>query len=306
MQEDSPAPGAGIRATLLSSATESFLTFCRLEKGLAVNTLLAYGRDLRHFTDFCSSFSEVNAAIVQQYLDSLYKAGLTARSVARKLTTIRTFFDFLLREGRIDSDPVRLLSSPRQWKTLPKFLSIGQVDALLLAPDAASPRGLRDRAMLQFLYATGVRVSELCAVELVAVNLDMGVVRVLGKGSKERMVPLGAAAVSAVRDYLAGSRPALLKGRSSRYLFVTAMGGRMTRQGFWKLLKAYGKAVGIWHNLSPHGLRHSFATHLLERGADLRSLQVMLGHADITTTQIYTHVLRERLRDVVTEFHPRG
>jgi integrase/recombinase XerD len=306
MPEDSPADDSGISTGLLGAASEAFLTFCRLEKGLAQNSLLAYGRDLRHFTEFSAAFAQANAATVQQYLDSLYAAGLTARSVARKLTTIRTFFDFLLREGRIDSDPVRLLSTPRQWKTLPKFLSIGQVDALLLAPDMGSPRGIRDRAMLQFLYATGVRVTELCSVELAAVNLDMGVVRVLGKGRKERMIPLGAAAVSAARDYLASSRPALLKGRSSRYLFVTSQGGRMTRQGFWKLLKAYGKAVGIWHNLSPHGLRHSFATHLLERGADLRSLQVMLGHADITTTQIYTHVLRERLRDVVTEFHPRG
>jgi integrase/recombinase XerD len=160
--------------------------------------------------------------------------------------------------------------------------------------------------MLQFLYATGVRVSELCSVELAAVNLDVGVVRVLGKGRKERMVPLGAAAVSAVREYLATARPALLNGRASRYLFVTALGDKLTRQGFWKLLKGYGKEVGIWHNLTPHVLRHSFATHLLERGADLRSLQVMLGHADITTTQIYTHVLRERLRHVVHEFHPRG
>jgi integrase/recombinase XerD len=293
-------------ATVVAAATESFLAFCRLEKGLAQNTLLAYGRDLRHFAGFCASSGEVSTTAVQHYLDSLYSAGLSPRSVARKLTAIRSFFDFLLREGRIDSDPVRLLSMPRQWKTLPKFLSVGQVDALLLAPDSSEPRGIRDRAMLQFLYATGVRVSELCSVELAAVNLDMGVVRVLGKGRKERMVPLGAAAVLAVRDYLAAARPALLKGRSSRYLFVTARGGKMTRQGFWKLLKGYGKAVGIWHNLTPHVVRHSFATHLLERGADLRSLQVMLGHADITTTQIYTHVLRERLRHVVSQFHSRA
>jgi integrase/recombinase XerD len=293
-------------ANLVGAAAESFLTYCRLEKGLAQNTLLAYGRDLRHFAAFCDACGDTGAAAVGSYLDSLYSAGLSPRSVARKLTTIRSFFDFLLREGRIDADPVRLLSMPRQWKTLPKFLTVGQVDALLVAPDPADPRGIRDRAMLQFLYATGVRVSELCSVELAAVNLDMGVVRVLGKGRRERMVPLGAAAVLAVREYLAAARPALLKGRAARHLFITARGAKMTRQGFWKLLKGYGKAVGIWHNLTPHVVRHSFATHLLERGADLRSLQVMLGHADITTTQIYTHVLRERLRHVVSQFHSRA
>jgi integrase/recombinase XerD len=302
MQAGSAAPGA----TSLHAAADSFLTFCRLEKGLSANTLLAYGRDLRHFSDFCGTASEIGTEIVQRYLDSLYSAGLNPRSVARKLTAIRNFFDFLLREGRIDSDPARLLSTPRQWKTLPKFLSLREVDALLAAPDATEARGCRDRAMIQLLYATGMRVSELCSVDLSAVNLDMGIVRVLGKGRKERMVPLGAAAVSAIREYLAGSRGTLLKGRASRYLFVTSLGGKMTRQGFWKLLKNYGKTVGIWHNLTPHVLRHSFATHLLERGADLRSLQIMLGHADITTTQIYTHVLRERLRHIVHEFHPRG
>jgi len=243
---------------------------------------------------------------VQAYLDTLYRDGLSPRSIARRLTSIRSLYDFLLREGRIQSDPVRLLPLPRQQSTLPTFLSAEQVDKLLCAPEADTPKGLRDRAMLQFLYATGVRVTELCHIEVSAVNADLGVVRVFGKGRKERMIPLGSEAIRAVISYATSGRPALLKGRASRYLFVTSQGGAMTRQGFWKLLKEYGKQVGMWQKLTPHVVRHSFATHLLERGADLRSLQTMLGHADISTTQIYTHVLRERLRTVLQEFHPRA
>ncbi len=301
------APGAIPTASLAASA-DAFLAFCRLEKGLARNTLDAYRRDLDDFTAFCEEHSpgETGVAAVQQYLDRLYRDSLSPRSIARKLTTLRNLYDFLHREGRIASDPVHLLPLPRQQASLPKFLTVAQVDALLEAPNLATPRGQRDFAMLQFLYATGVRVSELCGVELSAANLELGIVRVLGKGRKERMIPLGSQAVRAVRDYVESGRPALLKGRPSRALFVTALGDAMTRQGFWKLLREYGKQVGIWHGLTPHVLRHSFATHLLERGADLRSLQAMLGHADISTTQIYTHVLRERLRTVFDEHHPRA
>lgn len=299
-------PGGILAGPTLAASVNSFLTYCRIEKGLAQNSLLAYGRDLNHFAAFCRNLPEVDAPAVQSYLDSLYKAGISPRSIARKLTSIRCLFDFLLREGRIESDFVRLMPLPRQWTTLPKFLTPAQVDSLLAAPSVETPRGMRDRAMLQFLYATGVRVSELCAVETSAVNLDLGYVRVFGKGRKERMVPLGREAASAVSEYLAAPRAKLLAARPSRYLFVTSRGGRMTRQGFWKLLKQHGKSVGIWHKLTPHAVRHSFATHLLERGADLRSLQAMLGHADISTTQIYTHVLRERLRRIVVEHHPRA
>lgn len=298
--------GGGIPTSALPAAIDSFLAYCRIEKGLATNSIMAYTRDLRHFSAFCKGRPSADALAVQEYVESLYGAKMSPRTISRRLSALRTLYDFLLREGRVASDPVRLIAAPRQWQTLPKFLTVSQVDGLLAAPDVADPRGIRDRAMLQFLYATGVRVSELCAVELSAVNLDLGVVRVLGKGRKERMIPLGSQAAAAVREYLTAGRPALLKGRASRHLFVTARGAKMTRQGFWKLLKNHGKQVGIWSKLSPHVVRHSFATHLLERGADLRSLQVMLGHADITTTQIYTHVLRERLKSVVGQYHTRA
>lgn len=298
--------GANIPTSALSAVIDSFLAWCRIEKGLAQNSLHAYARDLRHFAAFCKPHKTTDIALIQRWLESLYADKMAPRTIARRLSALRMLYDFLLREGRISSDPVRLLAAPRQWKTLPKFLTVTQVDALLEAPDAAKSRGLRDRAMLQFLYATGVRVSELCAIELSAVNLDLGIVRVFGKGRKERMIPLGSQAAAAIREYLRTGRPDLLGGRSSRYLFVTSLGSEMTRQGFWKLLKNYGKSVGIWGKLTPHVIRHSFATHLLERGADLRSLQVMLGHADITTTQIYTHVLRERLRSVVGQYHTRA
>jgi integrase/recombinase XerD len=305
--EHADASGGALPVKQLPAAVDSFLAFCRLEKGLAPNSLQAYGRDLRDFARWCGTRdADANTSAVQAYLDTLRAGGLSPRSVARKLTAIRCLFRFLQSEGRISGDPVRLLAAPRQWVRLPRFLSIAQVDALLGAPSAATPRGLRDRAMLQFLYATGVRVSELCAAELNAINLNLGVVRVMGKGRKERMVPLGAEAMRAVSLYLESGRGKLLGGKVSPALFVTSRGAAMTRQRFWKLLKNYGKHVGIWQSLSPHVLRHSFATHLLERGADLRSLQVMLGHADISTTQIYTHVLRERLREVMNRHHPRA
>jgi integrase/recombinase XerD len=205
----------------------------------------------------------------------------------------------------LSADPTEKLVLPRQWKTLPKYLSMEQVDALLEAPDETKPNGLRDRAMLQLLYATGLRVSELCGVEIGGVNLTVGVVRVIGKGRKERLVPMGRSAMQAIDAYIERGRKQPT-GRNARYLFLTNRAGPMTRQAFWKLLKNYGKQVGLWQNLTPHVLRHSFATHLLERGADLRSLQTMLGHADISTTEIYTHVLRARLRATVDQHHPRS
>jgi integrase/recombinase XerD len=301
-----PAASAPTISTKLTAWTRAFLHFCRVEKGLANNTLSAYSTDLERFVEFCGTQNPGDTRVVQAYLDSLYSAKLSPRSVARRLTTLRNFFAFLMREGEIQSDPVSVITAPRQWRTLPKYLSLQQVDSLLTAPDCTKPTGLRDKAMIEFLYATGVRVTELCTAEMGGLSLDMGIVRISGKGRKERLVPIGRSAVQAVTTYLASGRPALLKGRPSPHIFVTAQGRCMTRQGFWKLLKAYGKKVGIWQRLTPHVLRHSFATHLLEGGADLRSVQAMLGHADITTTQIYTHVLKSRLRNTVDRHHPRA
>jgi integrase/recombinase XerD len=231
---------------------------------------------------------------------------LSSRSIARHLTTLRNFYGFLLREGLVESDPTEHLRTPKQWQTIPKFLNLEEIDRIIAVPNSSRPTGLRDRAMLELLYATGLRVSELCRLGVGDLNLDLGVLRTTGKGNKQRLVPVGKEAIRAVEDYLANGRGALLKGRASRYLFITARGGCLTRQAFWKLLAGYGRKVGIFHGLTPHVLRHSFATHLLEGGADLRSVQVMLGHADISTTQIYTHVMRSRLRDTIEKHHPRA
>ncbi len=231
---------------------------------------------------------------------------LSPRSVARHLATLRNFCRYLLREGLIVDDPTALLKSPKQWQNLPKYLSGQQVGGLLEAPNLNKATGVRDQAMIELLYACGLRVSELCCLKLSDLNLDLGYLRVTGKGSKQRLIPIGSKAQAAVRDYLESCRPAILKNHASGSLFVTARGGPMTRQGFWKLLKLHGLQAGVRGKLSPHVLRHSFATHLLEGGADLRSVQTLLGHADIATTQIYTHVAQSRLRTTVDQFHPRG
>ena len=296
-------------AASILSQIRSFLEYCRIEKGLAQNSLAAYRRDLEKFSAFvardCGS-GLPKAEDLGRYLDSLYRSGLASRSIARHLTTLRSFFGFLLREGRIGDDPTAFLVSPKHWTSLPKYLNLGQIDRLVATPQGGKPTGLRDRAMLELLYAAGLRVSELCQLELSDLNLELGVLRVTGKGGRQRLVPVGKTAVAAAGEYLEKARLCLLRGRGSRYLFVTARGDRLTRQAFWKLLAAHGKRAGIFHGLTPHVLRHTFATHLLERGADLRSVQTMLGHADISTTQIYTHVLRSRLKKTVEEHHPRA
>lgn len=289
---------------------QDFVEYCRLEKGLAGNTLQAYGRDLARLADFCKGsrreIDEASGADIAAFVDSLYAAGLASRSVARYLATLRSYYRYLLEQEQITVDPTADMSSPGQWKQLPKFLTLDEVDGLLDAPDEKTARGSRDRAMLQLLYATGLRVSELVGVQLNHLNASMGVLRTRGKGDKERLVPVGRQALAAIEDYVERDRPLLLKKRVSPYLFVTQRGGPMTRQAFWKLLKQHGLKAAIIKNLTPHVLRHSFATHLLDRGADLRSVQLMLGHADISTTQIYTHVLRERLRSVYDQHHPRS
>jgi integrase/recombinase XerD len=285
----------------------AFLNFCRLEKGLSANSIEAYALDLAKWSAFLGESGELPGTEgLRHYLDHLYRTGLSQRSIARHLTTLRGFCGFLLREGHVATDPTEHLGAPKQWQTIPKFLNLEVIEKIIQAIDTIRPNGLRDRAMLELLYATGLRVSELCRLGLGDCNLDLGVVRTTGKGNKQRLVPAGKEALQAVADYLASGRSALLKGRASRYLFVTARGGCLTRQGFWKLLAGYGRKAGIFHGLTPHVLRHSFATHLLEGGADLRSVQVMLGHSDISTTQIYTHVMRSRLRQTVEEHHPRA
>lgn len=295
-------------AAELPGQIEAFLDHCRVEKGLAFNTIESYRRDLAKLASFwrCRPPRALDGLLVREYLDWLRNLGLSSRSLARHLSTLRSFCAFLLRAGALKSDPTAGIAAPRQWQRLPAFLTLAEMDKLLEAPGETTPLGLRDRAMLQLLYASGLRVSELCQLQLSDLNDELGVVRVFGKGNKQRLVPVGRAALDALRQYLLQGRSKLLKRRPSPYLFVSRRGEPLTRQAVWKLLKAYATRAGISRRLSPHIIRHSFATHLLEGGADLRSVQLMLGHADISTTQIYTHVMRSRLRQTLDEHHPRA
>lgn len=274
-----------------------------------MNSLEAYRRDLAILDKYCTDqgwrLEQLTTDQLRQFLDSRYKARLSSRSIARQLVSIRSLFLFLLKERVVTADPTADVKAPRQWKRLPKFLNAEEVNSLLAAPDASDPLGVRDRAMIELLYATGLRVSELVRVRSADLDAELGVLRTLGKGAKHRLVPVGRSALEAIRLYSA-ARPQLLRRKSSEYLFVTARGGPLTRQSFWHRLRFYGRKAGLRRTLTPHVLRHSFATHLLERGADLRSVQLMLGHADISTTQIYTHVVRERLRQVFDQHHPRA
>ena len=289
---------------------KQYLHHLEVERGLSPNTLAAYGSDLRHFERFLSargrSLESVDRAEVMEFSRSLRMGGRSPRSVARAIVSVRTFFRFLLREGLIGHDPTREVETPRAVKSLPRFLSTDEVERLLGAPDPETPLGSRDATMLEILYATGTRVSELLSLQTTSIDLEVGFVVAYGKGSKERVVPIGSKAIDRLRAYLADVRPRLLHGEESPFLFLNNRGGRLTRQGFWKIIKKYGLQAGVQSHLSPHVIRHSFATHLLEHGADLRSLQQMLGHADISTTQIYTHVNRERLRRMYRKFHPRA
>jgi integrase/recombinase XerD len=294
-------------AAPLSGAARAFLDFCRVEKGLAANSLSSYRSDLQRLTAAIPApLEQAPAERLGAYVESLYQVGMSARSVARHMATMRNFYAFLAREGTIGADPTEFLTAPRQWSTLPKYLSREEVERLIAAPPETKATGVRDRAMLEMLYATGLRVSELCGLELSGVERQMAVLRVLGKGGKQRMVPFGESAGEALDRYLREARPQLLKGRGSPHVFITARGSAMSRQAFWMLLKGYGRQVGIARRLTPHVVRHSFATHLVEGGADLRSVQIMLGHADISTTQVYTHVAQRRLRDAVDQHHPRA
>jgi integrase/recombinase XerD len=295
----------------LEPALDLFLAHVRIEKGLAANSVEGYARDLRRYLEHLekmgvASWESVTRANLQEHLAELVRRGLSARSQARALSAIRSLHKLLVAERLAPHDASDEIDAPRPGRRLPGLLSHDEVDKLLASPDVRSTAGLRDRAMLELLYATGLRVSELVCLKLNDVNLETRVLIARGKGDKERLVPVGAPAADAVKAYLTVARERLLHGRRSKDLFVTPRGGRMTRQGFSKILDRHARAAGIRRKISPHKLRHSFATHLLEGGADLRAVQEMLGHADVSTTQIYTHVDRTHVKRLYDRFHPRA
>ena len=303
-------PAREIGGCELEAQIRSFLNYLRVEKGLSTNTLHAYRRDMAKFAEFAAkrglTLEQFQHSHVVDFLRTLYLRKLDSRTVARHLVTIRHLFRFAFTEGMIKEDPAASVQSPKFRQSLPDFLSVAEVDRLLAQPDVSSTLGLRDKAMIELLYSTGLRVSELCGLKAADLQMEAGCLRCIGKGNKERLVPVGRAALEVVVRYMKKSRPEILGEKSSPYLFPSRTGAAMNRIMFWKLLSAYGRKAGLRKALTPHMLRHSFATHLLDRGADLRSVQMMLGHADIATTQIYTHVVEERLKQVYKAHHPRA
>jgi integrase/recombinase XerD len=305
-QPSPPAPASGGHQLV-----DAYLDHLRVERRLAAHTIESYARDLvllaRHAAGREVGVDALTRADLEAFTRELMTSGLAARSVARTVACVRGFYRYLAVSRRIADNPADDLHAPRAWAALPKYLAVGQVDALLAQPDVTTPRGLRDRALIELLYATGLRVSELVALKAADLNLEAGYLTCMGKGSKERLVPIGDAAVVWVERYVKDGRPQLLHRRPSPRLFVNARdGGALSRSGFWRILTGYGREAGLPPGLSPHVLRHSFATHLLEHGADLRAIQMMLGHADLSTTQIYTHVLEARMRALYDRFHPRA
>jgi integrase/recombinase XerD len=287
---------------------DQFISQLRVERGLATNTILAYSHDLMGFFDFLKrrgiSAVQVNQDDLLSFIAEK-RTQLSPRSLTRNLVSIRMFYRFLVAEGKIDSNPARLMGIPKMYRHLPDILSRDEVEALLLQPDTLTVLGKRDKAILELLYATGLRVTELVSLKMTNINLEIGCVRTIGKGSKERIVPMGTKAIDSLKEYLTESRPSFLKTGEFSYLFLNSRGKPMTRQGLWKIIKNYALKAGITKTVTPHTVRHSFATHLLEGGADLRSVQIMLGHSDISTTQIYTHIARERLKEIHERYHPR-
>jgi integrase/recombinase XerD len=295
-----------------ASPVDAYLTHLTVERRLAANSVESYARDLVLLREFAAGHRTPVERLTRQRLEELVRElmsqGRSPRSVARAIACYRGFYRFLVIDGKLKTNPADELRTPRAWKSLPRHLSVDEVDRLLAQPDVKTPRGLRDRALIEVLYATGLRVTELISLRPADVNLEASYLTCTGKGEKQRIVPMGDEAAVWVRRYLSDGRAVLLGKRSSARLFVNARRGGpgLTRVGFWKILKAYGRSAGVTAGLSPHMLRHSFATHLLERGADLRAIQMMLGHADLSTTQIYTHVLQQRMRAVYDRFHPRA
>ena len=294
----------------MALSIDAYLRHLEVSRRLAINSLEAYSRDLGRLAAFAgtrgTTIESLTLADLEAFVRDLMTSGLSPASTARGVAAVRGYFKFLRVNGTIDANPADDLRSPRSFKALPKFLSTDDVDALLAAPDVTKPRGLRDRALIELLYATGLRVSELVGLRVADVRLAEGFLKTIGKGSKERIVPIGDEATHWVSKYVNEARPGLMKKKETPFLFLNSRGQRLSRVGFWKGLKAYGVKAGLRGALSPHVLRHSFATHLLDRGADLRAIQAMLGHADLSTTQIYTHVLEARLRQVYDRFHPRS
>lgn len=290
---------------------DQYINYLVFEKGLSEKTIESYSSDLSKYLEFLkqtgvNDITQADTPLILKHLIALRESGLGSKSCARHLITLRGFHKFLAQEKILEFDPAKFVDLPKSGLKLPDVLSVSEVNHLLNIPDSNTPLGKRNSAMLELLYAAGLRVSELVTLKFLDVNLEACFVRVMGKGSKERVVPFGLYAKNKIDDYINNSRPLLLKNRISKYLFVARAGKPMTRQGFWKLLKQYVKQAGIKKKVTPHSLRHSFASHLLEGGADLRTVQVMLGHVDISSTQIYTHVARDHLRKIHEKYHPRG
>jgi integrase/recombinase XerD len=294
----------------LESHVRSFVNYLRVEKGLSQNTIHAYRRDIQKFAEFMTkrgiTTEQITRSDVVDFLAGLYRKNLDSRSVARHLATIRHFFRFALLEGYIKEDPAISIDSPKFRQTLPDFLSVEEVDRLLAQPDVTDVVGLRNKAMIELMYSCGLRVSELCGLRTSDLDLQGGCLRCIGKGNKERLVPVGKRALAVIEQYLRESRPKILRNASTPFLFINRRAHKVDRVTYWKTLRAYGRTAGLRKHLNPHMLRHSFATHLLDHGADLRSVQIMLGHADISTTQIYTHVVEERLKQIYKAHHPRA
>lgn len=290
---------------------EEFVNYLTVERRLALNTIESYNRDIIRFLEFISirgtnAIDGVKIDIIRSYLKNLLENRLSSASMARHLASIKVFFRFLVSEKQLDEDPTSYLESPKLWSRIPKVLTLKEVDLLLNQPDIKTHLGLRDKAMLEVLYATGLRVSELISLKTNDINLQAGFLISAGKGSKERLVPIGESALLVTEKYLANSRPQLLKGKNKPELFLNRFGKKMTRQAFWKTIKKYALSAEIKTDISPHSLRHSFATHMLAGGANLPAIQQMLGHADIATTQIYTHIMKDRLLEVYDKFHPKS
>ncbi len=295
----------------LDFLVDQYLSTLSIERGYSSHTIESYASDLKDFLSFLEIHkindpNEILSAHILLYLTDLRRRGLSEETISRRLSSLRGFFAFLALEHGLKENPIALIEGPRPGRKLPTVLSVEEVKKLLEAPDISTPVGLRDRAMLELMYASGLRVSELIGLKVFDINLEIGFVRVVGKGSKERLVPIGEYAQDAVKNYLTNGRPKLLKRPDEAHVFLNKRGKPLTRQRFWQIIKDYARRCGLIHKVSPHVLRHSFATHLLEHGADLRTVQMMLGHASLSTTQIYTHVQAETLRKVHAKYHPRG